>query len=151
MQSSIVSVNPQDYDEILNLMRRVICTDITQDQALQDHYIDNVTQNLKGWLIHPKAGCHLKAVQGEIIIGVILIKNFWNLCNLFVASEYQSQGIGKALVKEAIAQCRQYSDEQVIYVNAAANAIPFYKALGFIPRASNKPQPPGVESMRFLL
>ena len=151
MQAHIVSVQLQDKHELLLLMKRVICTNITQDADLQTLYIDNVVHNLSWWIEHPSMGCHLKAVQGKDIVGVILIKDFWNLCSLFVAPESQRQGIGRALVRSAIAQCREHSDEQVIYLNAAPNAIPFYESLGFIPRTSNRPQPPGVKPMRFLL
>ena len=150
-QAHIYPVHPDDQEHIIPLMKRVICTNITQDLDLQTLYIDNVIENFNWWMAHPTMGCHLKAVQAERIIGVIFIRNYWNLCSLFVDPEYQRQGMGKALVRSAIAQCRENSDESVIYLNAAANAIPFYESLGFIPRTSNKPQPPGIKPMRFLL
>lgn len=147
----ICPVRVTDRDPILTLMKRVICRDVTDNADLQILYIDNVIENFDGWMKDPTMSCHLKAVRSEQIVGVILIKQYWNLCSLFVTPEHQRQGIGKALVLKAIAQCRDHSNEQAIYLNAAQNAIPFYESLGFIPRTSNKPQPPGIKPMRFLL
>ena len=40
-------------------------------------------------------------------------------------------GIGRALLDEAIKQCGMKSDVPYIRVNAAANAVGFYEAMGF--------------------
>lgn len=149
--TQICSVRVSDRAPILELMKRVICSDVTDNPDLQTLYIDNVIENFNGWMKQPTRSCHLKAIRDQQIVGVILVKEYWNLCSLFVIPDYQRQGIGKTLVLKAIAQCRTHSDEQAIYLNAAQNAIPFYKALGFIDRNSNKPQPPGIKPMRFLL
>ena len=148
MDTQIVPVDPKDKAEILDLMARVIRTSVTQDADLQANYIKNVTQNLEWWEANPTLACHLKAVNQQKIVGVILVKKFWNLCSLFVAPEHHRQGIGRALVMAAIEECKGKSEKQAIWLNAAPDAIPFYQALGFVPRPSDQAQPPGVEPMQ---
>ncbi|MGD1861451.1 MAG: GNAT family N-acetyltransferase [Leptolyngbyaceae cyanobacterium] len=150
MNASIISVHPEDQAEVLELMTRVICTSVTQDVNLQASYIKNVTQNLAWWAENPTLGCHLKAVNQQMIVGVVLIKNYWNLCSLFVAPDHHRQGIGRALVNAAIAECQGKSEKPAIRLNAAPNAMPFYKAIGFELRESQQPQPPGVKPMQFI-
>ena len=95
MNTQILPAKLSDQPELLALMTRVICTSVTQETNLQNSYIDNVTKNLEWWAANPELSCHLKAVKHETIVGVILIKKFWNLCSLFVAPECQHQGIGQ--------------------------------------------------------
>jgi GNAT superfamily N-acetyltransferase len=64
-------------------------------------------------------------------MGIILIKNFWNLCSLFVAPEIQRQGVGHALLTEAIRRCIHRNDRGHVKVNSAPNAVQFYQAQGF--------------------
>ncbi|MEO1144105.1 MAG: GNAT family N-acetyltransferase [Cyanobacteria bacterium J06638_22] len=151
MNAKIVSVEPRDHAEVLDLMVRVIRTSVTQDADLQTSYIENVTQNLDWWQTNPTLGCHLKAVNQQTIVGVILVKKFWNLCSLFVAPECHRQGIGRALVNAAIAECKDKSKKQAIWLNAAPNAIAFYKAIGFELRESQQPQHPDVEPIQLKL
>jgi GNAT superfamily N-acetyltransferase len=150
MGISITKVEAKDRDRLLTLMSRVIATSVTQDAELKKAYINNVTQNLDWWENNSDMCCHLKAVAHQSIVGVILVKGFWNLCSLFVAPEYHRQGIGRALVMAAIDECRGKSEKQAIFLNSAPNAVSFYRAVGFIPRKSNQPQPPGVEPMKFI-
>lgn len=159
MEIQIIPVAFEDKTELLDLMMRVICTSVTQEVDLQNSYIENVTKNLEWWAANPELSCHLKAVNGETIIGVILIKKFWNLCSLFVAPECHRQGIGRALVMAAIEGCRAKSDKRAIHLNAAPDAlakpllgrIAFYRAMGFIPSESQQSLPAGVEPMKFML
>ena len=151
MMPTIATVEYKDQAEVLELMARVIRTSVTQAPDLQVSYIKNVTRNLEWWAENPTQVCHLKAVNEETIVGVVLVKKFWNLCSLFVAPECHRQGIGRALVMAASADCKGKSEKQAIWLNAAPNAIPFYKAIGFQPRESQQPQPPGVEPMQLNL
>jgi GNAT superfamily N-acetyltransferase len=151
MDTQIIPVEPKDKVEVLDLMARVICTSVTQDVNLQANYIKNVTQNLQWWEANPAMACHLKAMNQQKIVGVILVKKFWNLCSLFVAPEHHRQGIGRALVMAAIEECKGKSEKQAIWLNAALDSIPFYQALGFVPRQSSQSQSPGVEPMQLKL
>lgn len=151
MEIQIIPVESKDKAELLDLITRVVCTSVTQEAELQNSYIENVTKNIEWWAANPKVGCHLKAVNGETIVGVILIKKFWNLCSLFVAPEYHRQGIGRGLVMTAIDECRVKGDKRAIHLNATPDAIAFYRALGFIPAESKQSLPAGVKPMQFIL
>ncbi|MBT9316198.1 GNAT family N-acetyltransferase [Leptothoe spongobia TAU-MAC 1115] len=151
MEVQIVPVAFEDKTELLDLMTRVICTSVTQEIDLQSSYIENITKNLEWWAANPELGCHLKAVNNETIVGVILVKKFWNLCSLFVVPECHRQGIGRALMMAAIDDCRAKSDKRAIHLNAAPDEIAFYRAMGFIPSKSDQSLPKGVEPMKFVL
>ncbi|PTB30026.1 GNAT family N-acetyltransferase [Paraburkholderia caribensis] len=69
---------------------------------------------------------HLKCVDGAEIVGVILIKNFWNLCSLFVDPQFQRQGVGRALLADAIRRRVSRNDKGHIKVNSAPTAVQFY-------------------------
>ena len=57
----------------------------------------------------------------------------------------------RALLSAAAAACRGKSEKSAIWLNAAPNAVAFYKGIGFVPRASSKALPPGFEPMRWSL
>jgi len=46
--------------------------------------------------------------------------------------------------------CTLKSDKPAIRLNAASNAIAFYRSLGFVKRDSNQSLPSGVEAMQFI-
>ncbi|MBC7481535.1 MAG: GNAT family N-acetyltransferase [Rhizobacter sp.] len=70
---------------------------------------------------------------------------------MFAALEWQRHGIGKRLVLAAIDACRDKSPKQAIHLNAAPSAIPFFRALGFTPRASDQQLPAGFQAMQLAL
>ncbi len=122
----------------------------TQEEAQQSSIVENVTRNLAAWERQPDQCVHLVAEREGRIVGVVLVKDFWNLCSLFVSLDHQRQGIGRRLVQEAIALCRSQAAEPAILLNAAPNAIDFYRALGFKRRRTEKALPPGVTPMSYL-
>jgi GNAT superfamily N-acetyltransferase len=137
----------QDHDAILALMTSVIHDSV--EPAHQPGTIENVSKNLGIWNSAPESCTHLVAELAEGVVGVILVKDFWNLCSLFVATEHQGRGIGQALVLAALDQCRTRSPKQAIHLNAAPSAIGFYLALGFEHRQSNQVLAPGFTPMRY--
>jgi GNAT superfamily N-acetyltransferase len=148
VETEIRVATPQDHDSILSIMVSVIGTAI--DREHQPATIENVKANLAFWRAHPGRCVHLVAESGEIV-GVILVKEFWNLCSLFVAPSHQRQGLGRKLVLQAVAACREQSQEPAIYLNAAPGAVAFYTALGFEPRQSAQRLAPGFKAMMFQL
>lgn len=130
-------------------MVRVI--DASIDPAHRDDIVDNVTRNLQAWARDPQAGVHLVAEDGSGLVGVVLVKAFWNLCSLFVAPEQQRHGIGRQLVHAALQACRGRSPKQAIHLNAAPNAVPFYSSLGFTARESSQPLPAGFRALQLTL
>jgi len=138
-----------DHDSILALMVSVIRASLAAEH--QTDIVENVTGNLSVWSERPERCVHLVAELDGMVIGVVLVKEFWNLCSLFVAPEHQGRGLGRKLVLEAIAACRKQSPEQAILLNAAPHAVGFYLALGFEVHESAQRLPPGFKAMRYRL
>lgn len=144
----ITAASPEDADAIRRLMAEVIARDVTQDEALLADTLANVQGNLDLWLREPGRCVHLVAQAGDRIVGVVLVKDFWNLCSLFVASDVQGQGIGRRLVEAAADLCRGRSEKNALWLNAATRAIPFYRKLGFTERLASRPLPEGFLAMQ---
>jgi GNAT superfamily N-acetyltransferase len=108
----------------------------------------NVDRNVDWWLAHPDAAVHLQAVEGDRLVGVVLVKQFWNLCSLFVDPACQGRGVGRALLEAAIEECRGRSPRDALWLNAAPGAIGFYRRLGFVVRTPTKALPPGFAALQ---
>lgn len=151
-RNSITTVQSEDTNALRTFMSRVITTSVTLDKALLPGVIENVTKNLSWSEENSALCCHLKCTtMHHEIVGVVLVKNFWNLCSLFVAPELHHQGIGRALVLAAAGECRGKSEKNAIWLNAAPNAVPFYRAVGFAPRSTDQALSSGVVPMEFRL
>jgi len=145
-----VPAEPGDAAEIKAFMARVIAG-VIHDEPLAAEMAQNTAANVDWWLQNPEESVHLKCVDEGRIVGVVLVKNFWNLCSLFVDPSVQGQGIGRMLLESAIAACRGRSSRSAVRLNASPNAVPFYRHIGFTPRASDRPMPPGFAAMEYTL
>ncbi len=139
----------EDKEAILALMVSVIQTAI--EPQYQAETVQNVTSNLDTWVRHPEASVHLLAIRGNAVVGVVLIKDFWNLCSLFVQRSEQGTGIGRRLTLAAVQACKGRSPIGAVYLNAAPGAVAFYRRLGFSPRESKQKLPLGFLPMGITL
>ncbi|ROZ62269.1 GNAT family N-acetyltransferase [Ramlibacter sp. WS9] len=139
-----------DAEEIKALMARVLAG-VIHEEPLAAEMAQNTAANVDWWLQNPAQCVHLKCVAGGRIVGVVLVKNFWNLCSLFVEPSMQGQGIGRMLLESAIAACHGRSNRGAVWLNASPNAVSFYRHMGFTLRASDRPMPPGFAAMEYTL
>jgi GNAT superfamily N-acetyltransferase len=148
---TIAEVLPEDMDQAFTLTRRVIGVTFADRDTESAEMTGNALGNLRWWQANPEKCCHLKAVSDDRLAGVILVKNFWNMCSLFVEPEFQRQGIGRALVMAAAGRCRDENGVEALCLNAAPDAVGFYTRLGFTQRTPARPLPPGFQAMMLAL
>jgi GNAT superfamily N-acetyltransferase len=74
---------------------------------------------------------------GPRLAGMVEVRNHRHVCLLFVAPEYQRRGVGRRLLKMALAACRQRGAAEVT-VNASPNAVAAYRRFGFRPLEPEK-------------
>jgi GNAT superfamily N-acetyltransferase len=81
-------------------------------------------------------GCvyHLARRDGRVV-GAVGILDCRHLYHLFVAEEYQHQGIARRLWHVAMQKCLTSGASGEFSVNASRYALPFYQKLGFVARA----------------
>jgi GNAT superfamily N-acetyltransferase len=151
MNHAIDDVVPEDALQVRELIARVITQALSDDDAVQAGMIDNALGNLDWAMAHPQQCCHLKCSTDGRVVGIILVKNFWNLCSLFVATDLHRRGMGRALVAAAMDRCRGKSEKNALWLNAATPAVPFYASLGFKVRATTQVLPPGFQAMQLPL
>ena len=89
----------------------------------------------------------LVAKADGAIIGVILVKHYWNLCSLFVEQSAQGRGMGRLLVEAAALACASRSPKNALVLNAYPSAVGFHERLGFVRRESAQLLPPGIRRM----
>ena len=76
----------------------------------------------------------LVAIQKGSMVGMIELRRYGHVSLLFVDPASQREGIGRALVREALGLCRaQPSPAPEITVNSSPNAIEAYRSFGFRP------------------
>jgi GNAT superfamily N-acetyltransferase len=136
-----VPAEAADAAEIKAMMARVITERVVQ----------NTAANVDWWLQNPAECVHLKCIANGRVAGVVLVKNFWNLCSLFVEPSVQGQGMGRLLLESAIAACRGRSPKSAIWLNASPLAVDFYRHMGFSLRLSDRILPPGFKAMEYAL
>lgn len=144
----VVAVADSDATELKLFMASVIAESVTREEPMLSDFVGNVAGNVDWWLEHPGQGVHLKCTLHGSIVGVVLVKEFWNLSSLFVSPSVQRRGLGHALLGAAIDHCRDKSPKGAIWLNASPNAVAFYQHAGFTDRASNQPLPPGFKAMQ---
>ena len=103
----------QGKETDLDKIRQVISSAIRQcvtncDEHHKNIYAD-VCECLDWWLENKEKGLLLVCEDGESILGMALIKEFWNFADLFVDPQHHRLGIGRELVAGVINGCKHKS------------------------------------------
>ena len=136
---TIAAVEAAEAQAVARFVERVIRASVDASDAEKEAFIANTRRNLAQWAEGTVEALHLKYVEADGgLLGVVMVKQYWNLCHLFVEPSAQGQGIGRALMETAIAACRERRVRPYVRLNAARNAVGFYEHLGFA-RAPDAP------------
>ena len=74
----------------------------------------------------------LTARSGANLIGIIEIRDYDHVALLFVRPLFQTQGVEKTLLRQAVDICsKSHKDLEKITVNSSPNAVAAYEKMGF--------------------
>lgn len=147
-RTELRAAQADEAPEIAALMARVLQASLRDEPpAVREEMARNVQRNLERWLAAPQDSVQMVALEGGQIVGVVLVRDCWNLCSLFVETRCQGRGLGRGLVEAAIAACRGRS-AQPLCLNAAPTAVAFYRRLGFVDRPSTQALPHGFRALQ---
>lgn len=149
--SQIRDAIPEEEHQIRVLLDLVIHESL--DATVHDipSIIENVNDNVDLWIADAHNIVHLVAEANGELVGVIMIKEFWNFCSLFVDPAHQRKGIGRQLVHAALERCKGRSPHGAVHLHANDEALGFYLALGFEVKNPSKPAPVGSTAMKMSL
>lgn len=136
-------VKQEDIKEIEDLVSRSIykCIDVALDIA--NELIRNTVQESEWWLNNTDKGVHLAYWNNDKILGVVLIKEYWNMTSLFVCTSIQKSGVASKLTESALNICREYSPINSVKLNSSSYASGFYSKFGFKSNGVPKDLPGG--------
>lgn len=139
----IDDVTVADLSEVRALTESAIHASVADPDHEAEFLINDIEKSLVWWQDHPEQSIHLKYLDAGKIVGVILVKDFWNLANLFVLPSHQRRGVGRALIEEVIRLCGDRSPRAKIQLNSSSYAVPFYEAVGFTQTGPGRDRPGG--------
>lgn len=139
----ISAVNQEDLNEIQSLISKSILTCIDVSESVAEDLISDTLQESEFWLNNQENGVHLVYRENDTILGVILIKEYWNMTGLFVCPSVQNSGVASKLVSHALSLCREHSPINAVRLNSSSYASGFYAKFGFKRNGASKDLPGG--------
>ena len=97
------------------------------------HLLDTMTPQAIEKFIQSGYRYHV-AEMDDNLVGVVAVKDNKHLYHLFVAEEYQRQGIARILWQLAMKECLNNGNTGEFTVNSSEYAQEFYERLGFVAR-----------------
>ena len=148
---TLAPAQPADRAALAALIDTVLAASAALTRAQQALLRAHAEDHLHGWLDAAQAGgvsCHLLArgPQGEVV-GMVLVREHWQLCSLYVAPHWQGRGLGRALVQAAWRASHGRTDRPLLRLVAAPGAEGFYRRLGFRAVRSLQTLPQGFVAM----
>lgn len=107
-------------------------------------------RDLKKWNDSFRDRKAMVAVEGNRIVGFCDITDFGYLDRLYVHSEFQGKGAGKALCREAEKYAADYGNETV-EVYGSITARPFFESLGYVVVRDNEVIRDGISLKNFYM
>lgn len=145
----LTPVETQDLPQIRVLIASAIRASVARSEEETAFLTSDIDESLEWWQKNPENSLHLKYGETGLVAGVVLVKEFWNLTNLFVSPKHQHQGIGRLLLTEVMTICRSRSPRAALLVNSSTNAVGFYERMQFVQTGPGKNRPGGCVPLRY--
>lgn len=113
------------------LAKSAITQSVKVDETLLADIIEDTFRHIDGFMQY-RSGVFLSCMRGDELLGFILIKDFWNLSDLYVLPAEHGNGIGRKLLMQTVKICQLQGDGRAIRCNSSLNAVGFYKRVGFV-------------------
>ncbi len=121
-----------DFDKIHKVVSAAIRQCVTDSDEHHKSIYTDVCGCLDWWSENKESGLLLVCEESESILGLALVKEFWNFAALFVEPQRHRSGIGRELVVGVIDDCKHNSPKGYLKVNSSNYAATFYKKMGFV-------------------
>ncbi len=132
-----------DLDEIRKIVSSAIRQCVTDSNEHYEFLYTNVCSSLDEWIENKDKSLFLVCEDGDSVLGVALVKEYWNFAVLFVDPEQHRSGVGRDLVASVINSCKHRSPKGCLRLNSSNHAAPFYKEMGFKQTGSAIDRPGG--------
>ena len=139
----ITPIEEKDLPILQAITKTTIHECVVPSKEQAEPLLDEINDILDKWLPSREQSFHAKCHIAGQTVGYIVVKDFWNLCLLFVLPAFQRRGIGRALVQLALDECRSKSPRRKIQLNSSTHAADFYTAIGFTQSAPALDRPGG--------
>ena len=144
----LVEMTAEHLPHVRHLLQETISACIDAEPEAQSRIIDHSLTSSAHWLAAGGEGVHLAFIDPNHnsenhVIGMILVKDYWNLVNLYVSPDAQCQGIASALIATAIERCRRHATHEKLRLNSSYFAAGFYQKMGFKQCGEERPAPGG--------
>lgn len=103
---------------------------VSADGSGAEQFLASVSAEAESGYISDPRYCYINAFSGEVLAGFIAMRDRSHLFHLFVAPQFQRQGLARRLWHAAQASA---PESQAFTVNSSPSALPAYQRLGFAP------------------
>lgn len=128
---SIRNIKPSDQTALQQIARNAITLAVAAPKEEKQNLLAGISRNIELVITDRIAGVFLTAELSDAPVGFIIVKDHWNLSDLFVDPGHHRLGIGSKLWRDAFALCAKKNTKRSIRVNSSLNAVTFYESLGF--------------------
>tara|TARA_R100000005_G_C4929449_1_gene159126 strand:+ start:61 stop:513 length:453 start_codon:yes stop_codon:yes gene_type:complete len=139
----IREVRENDLENIKKIASTAIRECVADSDELHRLLTDDICLSFEWWKSNKEQSLHLLCEENGMVLGVILVKEYWNLSSLFVDPSLHCTGVGRDLINEAIAICSTKSPKGCLKLNSSNYAVPFYKKVGFTQTGKGIDRPGG--------
>jgi len=147
----IEEVKVQDAELLKTISRDAILESVQVDEALKQEIIKDTFNHIDLY-ISCDEHIFLKYINSQNeILGFILLRDAWNLSDLFVMPSAHGKGIGRELFSSAVKMATSSDNRGYIRVNSSLNAVTFYRKLGFEDFKPERPFPDYVAPLIYQL